>query len=69
MDPISAIAAVNALITLATNALANAGKVSALIAERHAQGKQITQADLDAIVGGDDVAKKALQDAIASAGT
>lgn len=58
---------VNGLITLATNALANAGKVSALIQARHAEGKPITMADLNAIVGDDDAAKKALQDAIAEA--
>lgn len=68
MDPITAIALVNGLITLATNALANATKVSDLIAKRHASGQPITQADLDAIVGDDDAARKALQDAIAQAG-
>ena len=67
MDPVAVLAIINALITTGVNAMAGAQKVSELLAQRHAAGQSVTQADLDALFADNDAARQALVDAIAKA--
>lgn len=65
-----AIAAVNLLITLietATQAMGMVKQVSALISKAQAEGRDITDAELNAIEATDDAARAALVAAIAKA--
>jgi len=54
-------------VQLLLGLLDRASSITALIQQAQASGKDITQAQLDALVADDDKARKALADAIAAA--
>lgn len=58
----------NALLVIEalTQALANAQKLSALLQQAHAQGRDVTDAELAGLRSEDDAAKAALDQAIAA---
>lgn len=59
----------NALLVIEalTQALSNAQKLSALLQQAHAQGRDVTDAELAGLRSDDDAAKAALDQAIAKA--
>ena len=68
MGTIEAINLLSQLMTVSMNALATANQVSALIQKAHAEGRDITPAELNSIVTADDTTREALVAAITAAG-
>ena len=56
------------LITLLLGLLDRATQIGALIQKARGEGRDVTPAELDALVSADDVARQALVDAIRAAG-
>lgn len=59
---------ITTLINSGVESYGLAQKISALIAQRKAEGRPFTRSDLDVAVGADDTAKAKLEAAIARAG-